>query len=238
MRLYMSKLKRSYENVIMILLLLPLIYFFHKPNDFWSDSSLLFFFIAGVVISVIGIFIRVWARHFKANTKGCLAEDSLYGYTRNPMYVASFLIGLGLSFAICNAWLILGYSFVFILMHHLIILREEKYLKKTYGQSYIDYMEKVPRWIPKFSSKVKSSINSQTDISSKNLFNAFIKEGNPIFGNILLFLLIGFTARFKHGFSFDTKEYMILACIICLWIVSEVTLIVMKNKTKKAQKSV
>jgi len=234
----MPKLKRSYENVIMILFLLPLIYFFHKPNDFFNDNSLLFFFIVGVIISIIGIFIRVWARHFKSNTKGSLAEDSLYGYTRNPMYVASFLVGLGLSFAICNLWLILGYSFVFILMHHLIILREEKYLKNTYGQSYIDYMEKVPRWIPKFSSKVKSSINSQTDISLRNIFNAFIKEGNPIFGNILLFLLIVFTARFKHGFFLDTKEYVALACIVCLWIIFEITLILIKNKAKRVQKSV
>lgn len=233
----MSKLKRPYENAILVAFLLPLIYFFHKPSSFFNDNVLVILFVFGAIISALGLFTRVWARHFKANTHGELAEEGLYGYTRNPMYLASFFIGLGLSFAVGNLWLILGYSFVFILMHNLIIFREEKFLKAHYGQPYIDYMSRVPRWFPKLSRKVKFSINSDTDISLKNIFNAFIKEGNPLFGNTLLFMIVGFTNHFRDGFLFSTVEYTAFGAVICLWVTSESVLAVIKHKNKKEAKA-
>ena len=48
---------------------------------------------------------------------------------------------------ILHSWII-GISLVFnVLMQHFIILEEEEYCEKTYGDSYIRFKSRVPRYL-------------------------------------------------------------------------------------------
>ncbi len=40
----------------------------------------------------------------------------------------------------------------FMFQYHLIVKEEEEYLRKTYGKSYEDYVNNVPRFLPRLSS--------------------------------------------------------------------------------------
>ena len=224
----MSKFKRSYENTILVILLFPLVYFFHEPSSFlFGEMSRLIMFILGLFISLFGLFLRLWARNFKANTHGKLATDGLYGYTRNPMYLASFLVGLGLSFTLRNIYLIIGYCVVFLVMHSLIILREERFLDKYYGEAYLDYKKNVPRWFPNLTRKVQVSINSDTAINAKNILIAVIRESNAIFGVLLLFLIVFFLGEDSHINNifhiFDKIDARVsFIVLILLWLSSDI----------------
>jgi len=73
-----------------------------------------------------------------------------YRYCRNPMLLGfcAMLAGLGL-------WLLspaaLGFAaFAFLCGHLMVVLWEESHLRAKFGQPYIDYCTRVPRWIPKF----------------------------------------------------------------------------------------
>ncbi len=77
----------------------------------------------------------------------CMITEGIFGKTRNPMYVGMFMSLLG--FALCSMNLLaLAIPFVFIaLIKIMFIPVEEKLMLKTFGQDYINYQNKVRRWI-------------------------------------------------------------------------------------------
>lgn len=78
-----------------------------------------------------------------------LVVSGLYNYVRNPMYVGVELMLVG-HFLWFGFWLLLAYAaFFFLAFHTFILIYEEPTLKKKFGAAYEDYLERVPRWIPR-----------------------------------------------------------------------------------------
>ena len=78
-----------------------------------------------------------------------LVITGLYNFTRNPMYVGvlAMLISYFLWF---GYWDILLYTACFFIAFHIFIIAyEEPTLKRKFGGDYEDYLERVPRWLPK-----------------------------------------------------------------------------------------
>jgi len=70
-----------------------------------------------------------------------------YRFTRNPMYVGFTLMYVGLS-ALTNALApVLLLPAVFAVMRRGVIEREERYLERKFGDEYLQYKERVRRWI-------------------------------------------------------------------------------------------
>src|SRR3982751_6758022 len=64
--------------------------------------------VAGASVSILGLAIRAWAAgHIRKNAQ--LATSGPYAFTRNPLYLGSFLLGLG--FTIASGRLLLGLLF-------------------------------------------------------------------------------------------------------------------------------
>jgi protein-S-isoprenylcysteine O-methyltransferase Ste14 len=73
-----------------------------------------------------------------------------YRYVRNPMYVGIMLLLLG-HFLWFGFWWLLVYTVMaFIIVHLFVTLYEEPTLKRSFGAAYENYLNQVPRWIPKF----------------------------------------------------------------------------------------
>jgi protein-S-isoprenylcysteine O-methyltransferase Ste14 len=70
-----------------------------------------------------------------------------FRFTRNPLYLSMVLIYLGIA-ALTNALApILLFPLVQRLMRRGVIEREERYLESKFGNEYVQYKGKVPRWI-------------------------------------------------------------------------------------------
>jgi len=79
-----------------------------------------------------------------------LVVSGLYNYVRNPMYVGVFLVIIG-HFLWFGFWNLLIYAvFVFMAFHSFVTLYEEPNLKQRFGVAYQEYLQRVPRWIPRF----------------------------------------------------------------------------------------
>jgi len=75
--------------------------------------------------------------------------NGLYGYCRNPMYLAEIFIFLGL-FSLSGYILLFFYPIAFFLIvNMLVIYLEEPEMQRKFGKQYAEYVKKVPRWIPK-----------------------------------------------------------------------------------------
>ena len=81
-----------------------------------------------------------------------LVAVGFYRYVRNPMYVSILLILTG-HFLWFGYWSLLIYLLiVFVIVHLFVTLYEEPTLKRKFGASYQDYLNRVPRWIPHFKA--------------------------------------------------------------------------------------
>jgi len=79
-----------------------------------------------------------------------LVATGFYRYVRNPMYVGILAILLG-HFLWFGYWNLLIYAvIVFVAFHTFVAFYEEPALKRKFGASYEAYLQRVPRWIPRF----------------------------------------------------------------------------------------
>jgi len=79
-----------------------------------------------------------------------LVVRGLYRYVRNPMYVFVVIVLLGeVIFFMSVPVLLEAVAFV-ILANLFVMLYEEPYLRRRFGESYERYTQTVGRWIPRF----------------------------------------------------------------------------------------
>ena len=75
-----------------------------------------------------------------------LVTDGVFGWLRNPMYVALTLILAGLAILLASDWMLVM-AFVFIAVIHFgVVKREERYLEAKFGDAYRAYKARVPRY--------------------------------------------------------------------------------------------
>jgi protein-S-isoprenylcysteine O-methyltransferase Ste14 len=72
--------------------------------------------------------------------------DGLYGFSRNPMYLGLYSTILASMLYTLNPVVILLGIFI-IAVHHKIVLGEEEFMRKEFGQEYLDYSHRVRRYI-------------------------------------------------------------------------------------------
>jgi protein-S-isoprenylcysteine O-methyltransferase Ste14 len=104
--------------------------------------------VVGAVVALPGLVLRAWATgHLKKNE--ALAMSGPYAYTRNPLYLGSFLIGLGFSIA-SGRW-ILGILFaaLFLGIYVAVMRVESATLTQLFGDSYRRYARAVPIFFPR-----------------------------------------------------------------------------------------
>ena len=104
---------------------------------------------AGIAIAFPGLAIRARAAGFLEKGK-TLASAGPYSRTRNPLYLGSFFIGLGLSIA--SASWILGVAFVvyFLAIYRPVMVREAEGLRRQYGDAFETYARAVPLFFPRW----------------------------------------------------------------------------------------
>jgi protein-S-isoprenylcysteine O-methyltransferase Ste14 len=79
-----------------------------------------------------------------------LATTGMFTWTRNPMYVGGSLALLGIAIGFALDWVILLLLVSLPFVHYGIILREERYLERKFGDEYRRYKTKVPRYCGRF----------------------------------------------------------------------------------------
>src|SRR5213080_5317182 len=99
--------------------------------------------IVGAVVALPGLALRAWAVGYLRKNEA-LATDGPYAYTRNPLYLGSFLIGLGFTIA-AGQVLLVAIFLVMILGIYLPVMRvESATLAELFGKKYVRYAKEVP----------------------------------------------------------------------------------------------
>ena len=72
-----------------------------------------------------------------------------YRFTRNPMYVAELGLWLGWALFFGSPGVFIGFVVLLSVVSLVILPREERGLEAAFGQAYLQYKDRVPRWLGK-----------------------------------------------------------------------------------------
>ena len=70
-----------------------------------------------------------------------------YAYSRNPIYTGFCLILIGIGVFLNSFWILISFIPSAVLTYYVVIKKEEIYLEKKFGKEYINYKNKVRRWL-------------------------------------------------------------------------------------------
>ncbi|MEI6766469.1 MAG: isoprenylcysteine carboxylmethyltransferase family protein [Bacteroidota bacterium] len=125
--------------------------FIHFQVMWWNILCLL--------ISIKGLLIRAFTIGYTPggtsgrNTKeGQIAEvlntKGIYSIVRHPLYLGNFFMWFGIILYTAIPWLIVFSLAFFWLYYERIMFAEEQFIRKKFGQSFIDWSSKTPAFIP------------------------------------------------------------------------------------------
>lgn len=153
----MDKLERKIPPVaIFVILVVVINKVAHSFHGFSLDlplSSLVFglcFVVAGIV-GIAGVYefrkAKTTVNPVKVEQASSVVDSGIFAYSRNPMYLGLFLLLFGYAYWQQNL-LAIACSFLFVIyMNRFQIKPEERALEQLFGAQYLDYKQRVRRWI-------------------------------------------------------------------------------------------
>src|SRR6266571_8541537 len=141
--------------------------------------------IIGAVVALPGLALRAWASGY-LRKNDALATAGPYAYTRNPLYLGSFLIGLG--FTVSSGRLILALVFLalFAGIYVPVMRVESQTLADLFGENYRRYAEEVPIFFPRLSPYIANEEAATFDV---NLYRRY-REYRAAFGLVIAWVLL------------------------------------------------
>ena len=192
-------------------------------NDLWQAFCL--------TVSLLGLSIRcitggyvpkeTSGRNTKRQKAGLLNTTGTYSIVRHPLYLGNFFIMLGISLFIQVWWLTLISVLAFWLYYERIIISEEEFLRRKFGDSYLEWSEKTPAFLPKFRDWQKPDL----PFSFKSVI---AREYTTLFVIIASFSLIDITGDIFVKDKLDLAWIMVFTAGFMLYL----TLRTLKKKTR------
>ena len=122
--------------------LAPAFLVFARP----SFSSL----VSGAAIAILGLAVRAWASgHLRKMAE--LTTSGPYAYTRNPLYLGTFLIVVGASLAGGVWWLACAAAAAYLIVYVPVMLAEIDTMRALFPGAYDEYSAAVPLFVPQFT---------------------------------------------------------------------------------------
>lgn len=156
-----------------------------------------------LIFSLGGLLIRIIAvGHTPANTSGRntkqqLADElnttGIYSTLRHPLYLGNFFMWLGAVVLVGNAWFLLTFALAYWIYYERIMYAEEQFLRRKFGQPYLDWADSNPAFIPSF----KKYQPSKYPFSWKKILR---KEKNGI---LAIFVLLFIFHNIKYSIEND-----------------------------------
>src|SRR5262245_50821217 len=135
---------------------------FRVPLGFVIAAAVLYLARPTGTLLALGLPIALCGAFLRALAAGVIRKDATltttgpYAWTRNPLYLGSFLLGVG--FAIMGgSWIAAGLIVLpsFLIYPH-VIRKEEAHLARLFPETFPGYCANVPRFFPRFRSTAGS----------------------------------------------------------------------------------
>ena len=119
------------------------------------DNSIIFRFL-GIILTIAAILLFIKSvrifnlRKEKLHPRSIstqIFKDGPFQFSRNPIYLAMFVLLIGVGLTLNSFWFLYSGLVVAIMIHYGVIIPEENYLEKEFGKDYLEYKKTVRRWL-------------------------------------------------------------------------------------------
>ena len=184
-----------------------------------------------LLIGLVGLFVRIYTvGHTPKNTSGrntkqgqiadTLNTTGVYSLVRHPLYVGNLLMWIAPAMLTGNFWFIVAFCLFYWVYYERIMYAEERFLRAKFGDTYLEWAENVPAFIPSFKNFKKSSLS----FSWKKVLK---KEKN---GWLALFLIFCFFDVLGEIIKHDTNYNYFL---IGMCVLTALNYLIVRYLTKK-----
>lgn len=115
---------------------------------FWLSTPSEATLLVGAALTVVGLLVRGWSAGTIHKDQE-LTVSGPYAFTRNPLYLGSFFIGLGVAIA-GGHWI---WPVVFLVFYATVYTRtmagESRHLRELFPDRYEEYADEVPGFLPR-----------------------------------------------------------------------------------------
>ena len=106
-------------------------------------------FLPSIIVSAVGLVGQLWCFGALLKRK-VLAMKGPYAVSRNPMYIARYVLILGALGFTGNIYILIGFTLIYYFYMVNRVKREEAKLRDAFGQDYLDYCSRIRRYLPTF----------------------------------------------------------------------------------------
>lgn len=112
--------------------------------------------LAGAGFIILGLLLRGWACGHLTKDRD-LTISGPYRYTRNPLYLGSLLIGVGVTAASRSWWVAALFALNFLIFYPVAVRKERDVLKEAFPEAYRAFSQAVPLFFPSLRPNPKVS---------------------------------------------------------------------------------
>lgn len=197
---------RSFLPLVLYVLAAPIALW---VPDAWSpDFASTGWWATCLAVSLLGVIFRALTIGYtprgtsgRNTSEGQVAESlnthGIYSTVRHPLYVGNYFMWIGLVMFVGNQWFTLVVTLLFWVYYERIMFAEEAFLRRKFGQAYLDWSERTPAFIPRLKGWTAPGV----DFSMRNVLK---REYNGFFAVFVSFALIDALHRFRAaGYHWD-----------------------------------
>ncbi len=218
--------------VVLFILAIPVVYF-TNTDYMGADLKNILMYIA-IGLSFLGFIIRAIAIATTPkgtsgrNTKeGQVAESlnttGIYSMVRHPLYLGNYFMWIGIVLFTFNFSFVVIVTLAFWLYYERIMFAEERFLERKFGNSYMDWANKTPAFVPCVRKYVKN-------IVPFSFVSVLRREYSGVLATVAGFTFIDDLRRYFNRGTFDLYTGWHYALLIALFMV--IVLRSLKHYTK------
>lgn len=141
-RMRIALLRLSLLPVVAVALLVRPSWALESKTAFVMES-------AGYLFLLAGLAIRIWCAFYIGGRKSRqLVTEGPYSVSRNPLYMGTFLLVIGVGLCFENLIMLAICAAVVVPVHLVVVRMEERHLEQIFGDEFRAYKERVPRFWP------------------------------------------------------------------------------------------
>src|SRR6218665_729176 len=189
---------RSYLPLVFLLAGLG-VFYWRIINGDYSGIGFNYWLIS-LAVGLSGLLVRIYTvGHTPKNTSGTntsegqladeLNQTGIYSVVRHPLYVGNFLMWFGVAMLSADFWFLVAFTLLYWVYYERIMFAEEAFLRRKFGNVYLDWAAKTPAFVPALRVPSKAKY----PFSIKKVLK---KEKNGVAALFLLFYVFELTAQF------------------------------------------
>ncbi|MDR0789628.1 MAG: isoprenylcysteine carboxylmethyltransferase family protein [Bacteroidales bacterium] len=179
----------------------------------------IYYEMVSLFIGLIGFSIRVYAvGHTPKNTSGrntaeqladTLNTTGIYSIVRHPLYLGNFLMWLAPALWTGNFWFIVAFVLFYWVYYERIMFAEEQFLRKKFGEDYINWANKTPAFLPNLKHYTKAAY----PFSWKKVLK---KEKNGLAALFLIFAVLNVSGEMVEKGVAHYNYFIIIGCCVTM----------------------